>query len=163
MTDDATVTTESGRTVLRFERQLRHPVERVWQALTEPSEISGWLAEAKLDPVEGGQVELRWLNTDDEGNTAVARGIVTRYEPLRVLEFDTDIHGRLRWELAPTPAGSRLVFLVEHELAPEWLAKVVAGWHVHLDFLQDALDGQRVDWSNWPRDRWEQHYRRYGG
>jgi uncharacterized protein YndB with AHSA1/START domain len=161
MTDDAIVTTENGRTVLRFERLLPHPVERVWRALTEPSELSGWLAEAKLDPVEGGQVELRWLNSDDEGNTAVARGTVTRFEPPRVLEFDTDIHGRLRWELDPAPTGSRLVFTVAHDLAPEWLAKVLAGWHSHLDFLADALDGRPVDWPNWPRDRWDRHHERY--
>ncbi len=162
--EDGTVTrTADGRTLLRFERQLRHPAERVWRALTDPSEISGWLAEAKLDPFEGGQVELRWLNTDEDGRSAVARGTVTRYDPPRLLGLDTDIHGRLQWELDPTPAGSRLVFTCEHDLSPDWLAKVLAGWHVHLDFLEEALDGHRVDWPNWPMERWQAHHDRYAG
>ena len=38
---------------------------------------------------------------------------------------------------------------------------MLAGWHVHLDFLEEALDGKPVDWPNWPRDRWavlNEHY-----
>jgi uncharacterized protein YndB with AHSA1/START domain len=33
---------EGGRYVLRFERHLGHSVERVWRALTEPSELAHW-------------------------------------------------------------------------------------------------------------------------
>ena len=32
-----------------------------------------------------------------------------------------------------------------------------AGWHVHIDFLEDALDGRPVDWPHWPKERWEKH------
>ena len=43
----------------------------------------------------------------------------------------------------------------------EYRTSVMAGWHVHLDFLEDALDGKPVDWPNWPEDRWavlNEHY-----
>ena len=40
--------------------------------------------------------------------TAIARGIVNALEPPRVLEFDTDIHGRLRWERASDGDGTFL-------------------------------------------------------
>jgi hypothetical protein len=34
---EAILQDEEGRSVLRFERLLRHPPERVWRALTEPA------------------------------------------------------------------------------------------------------------------------------
>jgi uncharacterized protein YndB with AHSA1/START domain len=39
---DATMQEERGQTVLRFERLLRHPPERVWEALTEAQELTAW-------------------------------------------------------------------------------------------------------------------------
>jgi uncharacterized protein YndB with AHSA1/START domain len=159
---DGTVTTDpAGRTTLRFERALTHPPERVWQALTDPGELAAWLAAADLEPRAGGKVELRWLNTDEQGRSAVARGVVSAWEPPRLLELDTDLHGLLRWELTPTPAGTRLVFIVRHAIPGEYLLKVLAGWHIHLDFLAEALDGSAVDWPNWPIDRWQAVHDRY--
>ena len=50
MTDYGTIETlDDGRYVLRYERQLRHPVEKVWQALTDPAEIEAWWARAELE------------------------------------------------------------------------------------------------------------------
>jgi hypothetical protein len=50
---------------------------------------------------------------------------------------------------------------VTHTIPDEYLTEVLAGWHIHLDFLKDALDGRPVDWPNWPRDRFDVHHRRY--
>jgi uncharacterized protein YndB with AHSA1/START domain len=161
LTDGTLTTTESGRSLLRYERELAHPVDRVWRALTEPGELVGWLGAVELDPVEGGRVEIRWLNTDEQGNSAIARGTVTGWEPPRVLEFDTDIHGRLRWELEPVPSGTRLVFTADVALEPGYLTKVLAGWHFHLEALAEALDGHPVDWPNWPFDRWAEIHKGY--
>ena len=36
-----TVETREGLTVIRFQRRLAHPVERVWQALTDPQRAGG--------------------------------------------------------------------------------------------------------------------------
>ena len=33
------------------------------------------------------------------------RGPITRLEPPTTIEFDTDIHGRLLWELSPDDGG----------------------------------------------------------
>jgi uncharacterized protein YndB with AHSA1/START domain len=149
---DGTLEKRGDLRVIRFERRLDHPVERVWRALTEPEQIEAWLARAELEPVEGGSVVLTWQNTDDEGNTAVARGTVTRLEPPRVVEFDTDIHGRLRWELAPDGDATVLTFTAEVELPPDYELEVLAGWHIHLDHLEEVLAGGTIDWPNWSRD-----------
>jgi uncharacterized protein YndB with AHSA1/START domain len=165
---DGSVDKRDGRRALRYERHLRHPVERVWAALTQPAELVGWLGEADVDLVPGGRVEIGWLNSDDEGNTAVARGSITALEPPRLLELDTDIHGLLRWELEPEGDGCVLRFTTVTPAPDEFLTKVLAGWAIHLDHLEDALDGHPVDWPAWTMDTralgsgksWADHERR---
>jgi len=130
MTDYGTLETrDDGTCVLRYERRLRHPVEKVWAALTEPREIEAWWARAaELELTEGGRARFEWLN-----GPAIAQGHITRLERLTVT----------------------------HQIPDEHLTEVLAGWHIHLDFLEDALDGRRVDWADWPRDRFDVHHRRY--
>jgi uncharacterized protein YndB with AHSA1/START domain len=152
---------DDGGFVLRYERRLDHPIERVWASLTEPEQLEQWLAAAEVEPVVGGRIVLRWLNTDDEGNQAVMTAAITRFDPPRLLEYEGDVHGRLRWELRPDGDGCVLTLTNETSAPPEHLVKVLAGWHVHLDFLEDALAGHPVDWPNWPRDRWQVHADRY--
>jgi uncharacterized protein YndB with AHSA1/START domain len=155
---DGTLERHGDTQVIRFERRLDHPVERVWRALTEPGEIAAWLALAELDLTEGGRAVLTWQNTDTEGNTAVARGTVSALDPPRLFELDTDIHGRLRWELEPDGDGTLLTFTVEAQLPDEYELQVLAGWHIHLDHLEHVLDGGTIDWPNWGSDHmpeWE--------
>jgi hypothetical protein len=105
-----------------------------------------------------------WQNTDPEGNSAVARGTVTALDPPRLVEFDTDIHGRLRWELEPDGEGTALTFTADAHLPPDWELEVLAGWHIHLDHLEAVLDGGSIDWPNWGRDHmpeWERIRERY--
>ena len=41
---------------LRFERQLCHPVEKVWAALTDPAQLAQWLAPGEMELTLGGRV-----------------------------------------------------------------------------------------------------------
>ena len=89
---------------------------------------------------------------------------LTALEPPRVVEFDTDIHGRLRFELEPDGDGTALTFTVDAQLPPDWEVEVLAGWHIRLDNLQTVLDGGPIDWPNWSRDHmpeWERLRERY--
>jgi uncharacterized protein YndB with AHSA1/START domain len=158
-------TLDDGRHRLVFQRELNHPIDRVWAAITEPEEIEAWLARAEVDLATGGRVALTWLNTDEEGKryeAADATGTITRLEPPRLIEYDTDVHGRLTWELRPEGDRTHLTFTVVIAMPDEHVPDNQAGWHVHLDFLDDWLDdGARVDWPNWPRERWQVHKDRY--
>jgi uncharacterized protein YndB with AHSA1/START domain len=151
---------DDGRHQVRFQRRLNHPIDRVWAAITDPDEIEAWLARADLDPQLGGSVRLEWLNTGDD--EVVARGTVSAIDPPRLLELDTDAHGCLRWELQPEGDATHLTFTATLHMPDEHVSKNVAGWHSHLDFLDDWLDdGTRVDWPDWPRDRWEEIHAGY--
>jgi uncharacterized protein YndB with AHSA1/START domain len=153
-----------GHHRLYYERRLDHPAPRVWAALTEPAQLRQWLADAELHLVVGGAVRLTWLNTGDEGETAVAQGSVTELQHERVLELMTDIHGVVRFELTPAEDGTLLVFSVSVPARSRHVPLALAGWHIHLEHLEDALEGRPVDWSRWSeqhRPRWDEHHERY--
>lgn len=139
-------TTEDGRAFLRFERHLDHPVERVWEAISDPSELEQWLAHrVELEPRVGGRFVLHLGGpNNDEVPTP---GEVTVFDPPSVLEaVGGGEDGVMRWELAPDGAGCRLTFT--HTLMPGERPRnsVLAGWHFLHDQLPAALAGQPVDW-----------------
>lgn len=156
--------TADGGWRLRFQRRLNHPVERVWSALTAPDRLVEWLAEAEMDVAPGGRIQLRWLNTDPGDNTAAAQGKIIALEPLRRLVYDTDIHGRLAWEVRGGREGCVLMLTVDLGRQAEQVEMLLAGWHIHLDHLAAALDGRAVDWPHWMRDhfgRWTEYRDHY--
>jgi uncharacterized protein YndB with AHSA1/START domain len=141
---DAILEDHEGRTVLRFERVLRHPVERVWSALTEEGDLRRWHPSPfVLEPRAGGAVE--YLPPD---GAAFGEGAVTDYEPPRLLAH-TWGEDHLRWELRPHDEGTLLVLrhtFDDHLKA----ARDAAGWHTCLAALGAALDGAdgagQADW-----------------
>jgi uncharacterized protein YndB with AHSA1/START domain len=160
---DGTLEAVGDRDILRFERRLSHPVERVWRAVTEPEEVAMWLGELELEPREGGAVVIRWLNTPPDN--AVAKGRVRAFDPPHALELETDTHGILRWVLEADGDGSRLTFTATYPRKDdETRLSLLAGWHIHLDHLADALEGRAQNWPRWmdmELPRWREHHDRY--
>jgi uncharacterized protein YndB with AHSA1/START domain len=59
-------TDDDGRAFIRFERHLRHPIDHVWAAISEPAEIVGWLYQrVEIEPQLGGQFPM-WLGATDD-------------------------------------------------------------------------------------------------
>ncbi|MFH8345836.1 SRPBCC domain-containing protein [Streptomyces sp. NPDC018045] len=143
---------------LRYELRLPQPVEKVWGAVATQEGLPGWLAAA--DPFvrhEGGAITLRWQNTDENGVATVAPGQVTGWGPTRLAEYTVDPHGRIRFDLRPhDTSGTRLRFTNEFTGSAAYRLDCLAGWHLHLEFLIDALDGHPKDWSTWNLDRWRE-------
>ena len=135
LSPDATMYDEAGRTVIRFERALRHPTERVWSALTTADELVAWHPSPfELEPRTGGAVTYR-----PPFDHAIGKGRVLAYEPGRLLAY-TWGEDELRWELRPHAEGTVLVLMQtfgDHFKA----ARDAAGWHLCLDALAGALDG----------------------
>ena len=161
MTDDGTLEQRDGRDVLRFERRLNHPIDRVWEALTQPGELIAWWGAAEVELVEGGRFDVRWLNTDEDGNGAERKAVITRLEPPHLIETSGEPHGVLRFELRPEGEGTVLTFTSTVELPEEFRTRVLAGWHYHLDALAEALDGRRVELVELPNDGWQRVHERY--
>src|SRR5688572_21682769 len=108
--------------IARFERHLKHPVEKVWASITEPDKLAKWLASAKVDLREGENLELTFDLT--EGNTVACR--ITEIKLLSVFEF-TWGDDRVRFELYPAPEGCLLVLKEMFETFSEQTPKDLAG------------------------------------
>jgi uncharacterized protein YndB with AHSA1/START domain len=162
MSREGTAEFHADHAILRFERRLKHPVERVWAAITQPEEIEAWWARANVDLRPGGAMRIEWLNTDEDGNTVVMPATITALDPPHLLEIEGEPHGTLRFELQPDGDATLLTFVARSEIPDDYRTKVLAGWHYHLDALEEFLDdGTRVDWPNWPLDRFEAIHERY--
>jgi uncharacterized protein YndB with AHSA1/START domain len=140
--------------VLRFERHVRHPIERVWAALTDPAQLPQWLAAAEIDPVPNGKYVLHFDNTKE-----VLPGRVISYDPPHLFEhtFGDDANGVVRWEL--TPVGDECLLRLRHTIySTGEMANFLSGWHSHLELLGELLAGSPQPWS-W--DQWQSHKDRY--
>ena len=147
MTREGTLVTIDGTPALRFERHYRHPLERVWRAISEADELRRWFP---ADVVGERKVGAE-LVFDDDAQRAAAReageatradgpmfrGTVVTYDPPKVFSF-TWGGELLRFELLPDGDGTVLVFthLLSHQSVA---ARNGAGWHACLTELDQLL------------------------
>jgi uncharacterized protein YndB with AHSA1/START domain len=138
------LSSKDGRTVLRLERRLAHPAEKVWRALTEPSELAGWFpAAVEVDLRLDGRIAFEFPGGEDDfvedpDNT----GVVRVYEPLHLLEYSWGA-SLLRWELSPTGDGCLLVLTATYDDRPG-SASFTSGWLLCFDALDRVLGGSAV-------------------
>jgi len=122
------------RWTLILTRELRHPPEKVWQALTEPAHLREW-APFEVDRslgTAGSTVRLTWVATGHVFETRV-----TRADAPCVLEF-----ADMSWRLEPLGAGTRLTLW--HSIDRRFIAWGTAGWHISLDVLDRLLGGTPI-------------------
>ena len=115
-------------------RELRHPPEKVWQALTDPAHLREWapfVADGNLGTV-GATVNLTWMGAPKPIETTV-----TRADAPSLLEY-----GDIRWELEPLGGGTRLTLW--HSIDRHFISWGAAGWHVSFDVLERLLAGEPI-------------------
>ena len=96
---EASVRNDDGRLTLVFVKDLAHPPESVWAALTDPDELREWAPfDAPRSLAVLGPVTLVMAGGD---GTEHSPAVVTRAEAPRLLEYTWE-KDFLRWELAPT-------------------------------------------------------------
>ena len=150
----ARVRKDGERWTLILVRDLRHPPEKVWLALTDPAHLREWapfVADGTLGTV-GATVNLTWVGTSTTIETKV-----TRAEAPRLLEY-----GDIRWELEPFGGGTRLTLW--HSIDRRFVSWGAAGWHISFDVLDHLLNGTPIGpiagddamkFSGWQRLRTE--------
>lgn len=137
---------------VHIERVLTAPPERVWQAISNPAEVSQWLAPAEITPGTGGKVSVFF---DDDEN--VRDGEILTWDEGRTLEYQWIFKGEppsiLRFDLTPHPQGTLLT--LRHRLLPTHLTNgYVHGWQAHLDRLEGSFSGEIPDF--WERfEHWQ--------
>jgi uncharacterized protein YndB with AHSA1/START domain len=119
-------------------RDLRHPPELVWQALTDPAHLAAW---SPFDPDRNmstvGPVKLATVGTPH-----VAESTITRAEKPRLLEYGWG-GNELRWELEPLGQGTRLKLW--HNIDRNFISWGAAGWHICFDVLDRFLAGDPIE------------------
>lgn len=135
----ATIQKAGKDSTLVLVRELAHPPEKVWRAITEPEHLREW---APFDADRNiGAVGTAKLTTVGAPVEQVSETQITRADPPKVLEFNWGGQ-QLRWELEPTGRGTRLTLW--HNIAPNFIAMGAAGWHICLDVLDQALAGHPI-------------------
>ena len=120
-------------------RELHHPPEMVWQALTDPAHLSGWAPfDADRNLAAVGPVKLSMVGAPAP---QVSEATVKRVEAPRLLEYDWG--GKdLRWELEPHGRGTRLTLW--HNIDRGFISWGAAGWHICFDVLERLLAGEPI-------------------
>lgn len=133
----ATVVKDGETWTLVVTKHFRHAPAVVWQALVDPEQLKHWSpfdASAPLDRV-GGEVTLTTVNAPAQ---FASQTVVTQAEKPRLLVYTWG--GRdMRWELEPTPEGTKLTLWTV--IDRPYIAMGAAGWHLCLDILGLTLDG----------------------
>ncbi|TDP91168.1 SRPBCC family protein [Labedaea rhizosphaerae] len=133
------LTPDGARHRLRIERRYPHPVRKVWRAITDPSELSGWFpARVETELAVGARMTFTF-----PGQPAETNGTITEFDPPTVFGFDWG-EDSLRWELrADGPDATVLVFTHVFDDRPR-AASFAAGWDGCFDALDQVLDGVAV-------------------
>jgi uncharacterized protein YndB with AHSA1/START domain len=125
-----------GHWRLRFTRDLAHPVERVWRAITEPDHLAAWFP-TTIDGERAPGAKLVFTFSNDMAPPF--EGEVLAYEPPHLFEFrwGTDV---IRLEVRPSERGTLLTLLDTLDERGK-AARDAAGWHVCLNALSAELAG----------------------
>ena len=96
--------TALGKRTVTVEREIPHPPEKVWRALTQPRLIEDWLMQNDFDPTVGHRFKLRaeWGAVECQ---------VQVVEHNRLLSYTWDAMGLVSlvtWTLAPSANGTHL-------------------------------------------------------
>lgn len=152
------------RWMLRFERVLPHPPEKVWRALVEEEHLAVWFPTTIEGELRAGaRLEFRFRGEEMPPSS----GAMIECEAPRVLEFtwgfteeDRDQPERSRFELTPEGSGCRLTLTTTYDRVGK-SARDAAGWHVCFDLLEEHLAG-RPPTPHSP-ERWKPLNRLYTG
>jgi len=140
---------------LRFEQHYDLPPEIVWDALVDPDLVSGWLAEADIDPRLHGRYDLQWLHFDLVRTTA---GEISELLAPHLLVVDTDNFGVTTLQLTEISSGTRgrstqLTVTVDALADQQFTSMIAATWRISLEQLSELLHGHPVDWRRWKVER----------
>ncbi len=121
-------------------RELRHPPEKVWQAITDPDHLREWApfdADKSLAQA-GASVKLTTVNAPQPHITETK---IMRAEAPYLLEYMWGANP-MRWELESIPSGTRLT--LSTAINKNFISMGAAGWHVCLDILASFLFGTPI-------------------
>lgn len=136
---------------LRFEHVYDLGREIVWDALVDPDLVSGWLAEADIEPRLHGRYDLDWSHFDRVPPTTAE--ITDLVEP-QLLVVDVDGFGVITVALHDSGPRQTLLTVTVDALADlQFTPMIAATVRLSLEQLSELLHGHPVDWRHWKAER----------
>jgi uncharacterized protein YndB with AHSA1/START domain len=150
--------TFDDRLTMRHTRVFPHPIELVWEAVSEGEHLETWLLPvSRVEPRLGGAFVFTWGSP--EGTEGQSTGTIDEFDPPRSIRYRSD-DGYLQFTLEPVDDGTRLHFIQNFApgtgLEPQeypgsdqpagpdspWRPGFCAGFHNFLDALGEFLAGK---------------------
>ena len=148
---------------LKFQRQMRGPIERVWKYLVESDLRRQWLAAGKLEMKVGAPIEFIWRN-DELNNPPSQRpagfpeeqrmqGRVTALDAPRNLAIAWNGFGEVSYTLEPEGDNVLLTMIQRGLPSRDIVVMFAAGSHTHFDILEACLKNEVPPdfWNGWSR------------
>jgi uncharacterized protein YndB with AHSA1/START domain len=138
---DTTLWRAGARPTLRFERHLNRPVDVVWRAVTDPTEMRTWFP-TRIE-IDSWTIGAPLTHHFDGHDIDPLPGTVLEWDPPRRVSFTwgTDT---ITFEL--TAAGdSGTTFVLTEELDASHAARNAAGWEACLDRLE--IGAEQEPWQ----------------
>ncbi|MFI1733207.1 SRPBCC family protein [Streptomyces acidicola] len=151
------LTLDDGRPAVRFSRTYDHPVDRVWQFVTDADELTHWFpCRAEIELRVGGTITF-----SGDPNMEDSTGTVLAVDPPRHLSFSWE-GDELHFDLEALDDKRTRFTLTNVLLAANTAARNGAGWEVCLAALDAWARGEDFGGphagSNAP---WQEIYRGY--
>ncbi len=148
MTKAAPMTQVATRSLV-IEREMPHPPEKVWRALTQAPLMEEWLMKNDFQPVVGHKFHFRATPMPQWNGVVDCEVLIS--EPNRRLSYSWSAMGLesvVTWTLTPTEAGVRLRmeqsgFPAEEEAGQPYYQGASYGWQRFIGNLERVL-GERV-------------------
>ena len=126
------IATETRSVVV--EREMPHPPEKIWRALTQPLLIEEWLMKNNFKPDQGHRFNLSadWGAVDCQVQTV---------EPNKTLTYAWDTKGLksvVTWTLTPTSTGTHLR-MEQSGFRPDHYRGAIGGWQRFFAKLEQVL------------------------
>jgi uncharacterized protein YndB with AHSA1/START domain len=120
---------------------------QVWSALTDPSTISQWLADAEFDAQPGGKVHLVWDDENEMHGTVI---VASAPNHLSYSWIEPDGTSELSFKIRGIDDETSQIVLTHRGTSNKNAPGFGAGWHAHLESLLQVLMG--ADTSSTIRD-----------
>lgn len=134
--EPGTVSKESDGYKVVFKRVLHHPIEKVWEAITNPQQLKYWFTDAEIDLQPGGKIVFRFR---DEAKSLSYGKVVTIEPPHKfVWTWEEEL---AEWELEKISGNKTQLRLTYSRLPKDYAINAPAGFHSLLDRLEERLNG----------------------
>lgn len=151
------LTLDDGRPAVRFSRTYDHPVERVWQFVTDAEELAHWFpSRAEIDPRPGGTITF-----SGDPNMPESTGRVLALDEPRHLSFEWG-GDELHFDLEALEDNRTRFTLTNVLQSADTAARNGAGWEVCLAALDAKAQGEPFKGSHAGAGApWKDFYERY--